>query len=86
MQTIMIDGSQYMSPKELHLALKRMLSLPDYYGMNADALNDCLSERSEPVALWIYDPGSGETANALNIITRVIQDNGGSVSRMVNES
>ena len=42
MQTIMIDGSRYDSPRELHLALKQMLSLPSYYGMNADALNDCL--------------------------------------------
>ena len=49
MQTIMIDGSMYAAPKDLHLALKRMLSLPDYYGMNADALNDCLSERSDSV-------------------------------------
>lgn len=45
MQTIMIDGTRYASSRELHIALKRMLSLPDYYGMNADALNDCLSER-----------------------------------------
>ena len=32
MQTILIDGSRYSSPREMHLALKRMLSLPDYYG------------------------------------------------------
>ncbi len=51
MQTIMIDGSLYSSSRELHLALKRLLSLPDYYGLNADALNDCLSERAEPVNL-----------------------------------
>lgn len=83
MQTIMIDGSLYASPKDLHLALKRMLSLPDYYGMNADALNDCLSERSEPVNLWIFDPGAGETAAALEIISRVVNDNGGTVKKAV---
>ena len=85
MQTIMIDGSQYSSPKELHLALKRMLSLPDYYGFNADALNDCLSERRESVNLWIFDPGTGDTAHALNTVSRVIQDNGGTVNGMVNQ-
>ena len=65
MQTIMIDGTRYASSRELHLALKRMLSLPDYYGMNADALNDCLSERISPVNLWIFDPGTGEVAAAV---------------------
>ena len=59
MKTIMLDGSLYRDAKELHLALKRMLSLPDWYGMNADALNDCLSERAGTVNLWIADPGSG---------------------------
>ena len=39
MQTIMIDGSCYSDARELHLAIKRMLSLPDWYGMNADALD-----------------------------------------------
>ena len=51
MQTIMIDGSMYASPRELHLALKKMLFLPEYYGLNADALNDCL------VAMVIRDQG-----------------------------
>ncbi len=83
MQTIMIDGSMYAAPKDLHLALKRMLSLPDYYGMNADALNDCLSERSDSVCLWIYHPGTGDTAAALNIVSQVIRDTGGNVMRMV---
>ena len=82
MQTIMIDGTRYKSPRDLHLALKSMLSLPDYYGMNADALNDCLSERSEKVNLWIADPGSGETADALQIIRAVVEDNGGEVKEL----
>ena len=51
MQTIMIDGSMYQTPREMHLALKKMLSLPDYYGLNADALNDCLGEKAEIVSL-----------------------------------
>ena len=82
MQTIMLDGSLYPAARDLHLALKRMLSLPDYYGMNADALNDCLSERAEKVNLWIADPGSGETADALRIIRAVIEDNGGQIKEL----
>ena len=82
MKTIMLDGSLYATGKDLHRALKQMLSLPDYYGMNGDALNDCLSERSEKVNLWIADPGSGETADALQIIRAVVEDNGGEVKEL----
>ena len=82
MQTIMIDGSQYASAKELHSALKRMLSLPEYYGLNADALNDCLSERITPVNLWIAGTGEGEVASALSAVCAVISDNGGIVKEL----
>ena len=82
MQTIMIDGSCYASPRDMHLALKRMLSLPDYYGLNADALNDCLSERTVPVNLWILDPGTGDVAAALSVIRIVFEDNGGQVKEL----
>ena len=66
MQTIMIDGSRYTTPREMHLALKRMLSLPEYYGLNADALN----------------PGTGDVASAVAIAARVIRDNGGEVKEL----
>ena len=82
MQTIMLDGSLYPSARGLHLALKQMLSLPDYYGMNADALNDCLSERTDKVNLWITDPGTGETADALRAVCAVIEDNGGQIKEL----
>ena len=75
MQTIMIDGSRYSTPRELHLALKQMLSLPSFYGMNADALNDCLSERTQPVNLWIL-------ASAVSVISEVFRDNGGIVKEL----
>ncbi len=82
MRTIFISGSDYATPRDLHLALKRLLALPDYYGLNADALNDCLEERGEPVSLWIADSGEGETARALDIVSRVIEDNGGQVRHL----
>ena len=59
-----------------------LLSLPPYYGLNADALNDCLSERTEPVNLWILDPGEGETASALEIVRAVVTDRGGTVKEL----
>lgn len=82
MQTIMLDGSSYSSVLELHQALKRLLALPDYYGMNADALNDCLSERLSPVNLWILNPGQGEVADCVHLISTVFADNGGIVKEL----
>ena len=81
MQTILIDASRYASPRELHGALKALLHLPDYYGMNADALNDLLGER-EPVQLWIAGYGAEETAATLRLISRVFADNGGTVKEV----
>ena len=82
MQTICLYGSDYANAHDLHAALRRLLKLPDYYGMNADALNDCLSERGEPVHLWIADTGDGETAHALRLVARVVADNGGTVKEL----
>ena len=76
--TIFIDAAQYDSPRELHQALKMMLDLPDYYGCNADALYDCLSERTgEPDSLCILNPGEGDVADALRKVVHVIEDLGG---------
>ena len=82
MRTIMIDGSLYTTSRELHLALKKMLSLPDYYGLNADALNDCLGEKNEHVNLWIFDPGSDDVSSAVSLVSAVIRDNGGTVKEL----
>ena len=82
MRTIMIDGSEYASGREVHAALKRLLSLPDYYGMNADALNDCISELPEVVHLWIARPGEGDAAETLEKIRMVIEGNGGEVKEL----
>ena len=37
-----------------HSYLKQMLSLPDYYGRNLDALYDVLTERGEETELVVY--------------------------------
>ena len=78
--TIFIDANRYASAKELHQALKLMLDLPDYYGCNADALYDCLSERKGcTVNMRILSAGEGETADALRKCIRVIEDLDGEV-------
>ena len=72
--TIFVDAAQYASAKELHLALKMMLDLPEHYGCNADALYDCLSERTSPVSLVVMNDGEGEVADALRKVRRVFAD------------
>ncbi len=76
--TIFIDAARYATAKELHLALKMLLDLPEYYGCNADALYDCLSERTgKPVSLCVLTPGEGEVADAMRKVIRVVEDLGG---------
>ena len=82
MQTICLFGADYASSRELHGALKRLLSLPEYYGMNADALNDCLSEMPACPALWMRAGGDAETTAAMELIARVFRDNGGEVKEL----
>ncbi len=86
MQTILIDGNRYPDAASVHAALKQMLHLPDYYGMNADALNDCLSSMPEPVHLWIASYGRGETERAVRLAARVFADNGGTVRELSPEA
>lgn len=81
--TIFIDADRYASAKALHQALKMMLDLPEYYGCNADALYDCLSERTgKPVNLCILSQGEGEVADALKKCIRVIEDLDGEVKHI----
>lgn len=81
--TIFVDANRYASSKELHLALKMMLELPEYYGCNADALYDCLSERKDcTVNLCILSRGEGETADALKKCIRVIEDLDGTITHL----
>ena len=77
--TIFIDADRYASAREMHLALKMMLDLPEHYGCNADALHDCLSERATPVNLVVLSQGEGETADALRKCKLVVEDLGGTV-------
>lgn len=77
--TIFVDGRQYASARDMHLALKMLLNLPEHYGCNADALYDCLSERREPANLVVMNDGEGDVAAALAKVKRVFADCGGTV-------
>ncbi len=82
MQTVCLFAADYDSPKALHEALKVLLSLPDYYGLNADALNDCLSEQAVCPSLWVRREGDPEVCSALDRVVRVFRANGGTVKEL----
>lgn len=82
MRTVFLDGRQYSSGGDVHLALKRMLHLPDHYGCNADALYDCLSEERQCPSLVVMAMGEGEAADTMEKIIRVFQSLGGNVKRI----
>ena len=82
MHTLFINGNDYTTSRDLHLALQRLLHLPAHYGCNADALYDCLSERRETVNLCILSHGNEDVASALRKCAMVVDDLGGSVKEL----
>ena len=75
---IVLNGKRMESRGEIHAELKEKLDLPDYYGSNLDALNDCLGERSERELVVIADAGTlleADGAYAAKLL-RVFSDNG----------
>ena len=55
---IVLDGARMDSRQGIHAELKQKLALPEYYGGNLDALNDCLGERRERELIVIQDAGA----------------------------
>lgn len=75
---IILDGSRMTDRKSIHGELKEKLNLPDYYGCNLDALNDCLGERREKQLVVIQRSGDFlEEAGDYGVnLFRVFLDNG----------
>jgi ribonuclease inhibitor len=48
-----LDGVYMTDRKSAHLHIQRVLSFPEYYGCNLDALYDLLAERGSPVRILI---------------------------------
>ena len=75
---IVLDGARMDSRAGLYAELKEKLSLPDYYGNNLDALNDCLGERVERELIVIENAGDfleADEAYGARVL-RVFGDNG----------
>ena len=75
---IILDGERMTERGELHAHLRERLNLPDYYGGNLDALNDCLSERRERDLIVIQNAGAFmEDCGSYGLkLLKVFADNG----------
>ena len=54
MRSIELDGRDFDNRAKLHRVLKEALALPEYYGNNLDALNDCLAEMKDTTIVLRY--------------------------------
>ncbi len=48
-----LDGTKMQEAAPAHAYLKEIMQFPEYYGMNADALFDCLTEESREILIWL---------------------------------
>ena len=55
---IILDGNKMDARSALHAELREKLCLPDYYGGNLDALNDCLGSCANGPWWSLKAPGS----------------------------
>ena len=75
---IILDANQMEDRDALHAALRQALDLPDYYGGNLDALNDCLGEKPERALIVIRRfPDFAENLGPYGLKTlQVLTENG----------
>lgn len=75
---ITLDGKRMLERKSLHAHLKEKLNLPDNYGANLDALNDCLSDITLPGGILIVN--AREMLDSCGVygekLIQVFEDNG----------
>ena len=73
-----LDGGRMQDRASLHAELKAKLDLPDWYGGNLDALNDCLGERAEKALVVLErfsDFAESQDEYGLRLL-QVFSDNG----------
>ena len=57
---VILDAEKMTDKDTAHAYLKEVLDLPDYYGNNLDALNDCLEERNHVEVQIINEENAGD--------------------------
>ena len=51
-----LDANEMTTKENAHAYLKEQLELPEYYGMNLDALHDCLTDMENVEIEFIHMP------------------------------
>ncbi len=64
-QIVQLDATRWLTPKDLHNAMVRALSFPEYYGHNLDAFNDCLRD----VLAFDYGPFTPDATGIVFVFT-----------------
>ncbi|MBX3221371.1 MAG: barstar family protein [Labilithrix sp.] len=76
-----LDCLGWEDPKEMHRALAAALSFPAYYGMNLDALNDCMSdvdvseEGGLALAFFRFDAFASRHREVAQAVLDILADN-----------
>ncbi|NLI54080.1 MAG: barstar family protein [Clostridiales bacterium] len=76
-----LNAKRMTTRDEAHAHLSRRLRLPEWYGRNLDALNDCLGEIGAPTHLTVrYAPALEESlgeygAKLLGVLRCAAEDN-----------
>lgn len=75
-KTLRVDLSNVTTVSQLHDTLQEVLSLPDYYGKNFDALHDCLTGIPEPTSITFsgYKPAKKALEATFYTFRNVLED------------
>lgn len=70
-----LNAKRMTTREQAHAHLKERLRLPDWYGNNLDALNDCLGEIGQPTRIIVrYAPALEEALGDYGVrIIRVLE-------------
>ncbi len=74
MKKVLIDCRTWKDRKSAHESLKKELELPAYYGRNADALYDMLTERDFAVILCNASAAREQMGKDFDTLLRVMRD------------
>ena len=80
-QVVDFDCLEWSDVRAMHAALAKALAFPEYYGMNLDALNDCMSDVEVPaesglvVVFLRFDTFASQHREAAQGLLDVLADN-----------
>lgn len=73
MKRFILDFRKVKNIEEAHEEIKSAFGFPDYYGKNLDALNDCISEMSDDIKIYILV--KKKSFDGIKDIMNVLRDN-----------